>query len=128
MEKLVQLTWNREPVGPIPLGMLYVDKTWEGKIATLEPGYYKLLANNDLTVTAEGEDGRSFLIGEISFAGFTPDTPEKVVQSLTLIKENPIVGVILLGVTLVSLSVTAVSCSVEININNCKGNCGDQEN
>ncbi len=92
------------------------------------PGYYKLLANNDLTVTAEGEDGRSFLIGEISFAGFTPDTPEKVVQSLTLIKENPIVGVILLGVTLVSLSVTAVSCSVEININNCKGNCGDQEN
>jgi len=81
-----------------------------------------------LTVTAEGEDGQSFLIGEVSFSGFTPDAPGKVVQSLKLTKENPIIGWVLLGVTLVSLSTGAiVSCNVEVNINNCEGNCGDQE-
>jgi hypothetical protein len=129
---LVDLVLHRKPVGPVPIGMLYVDHEWDGGSFKLKPGYYQLKVTHylwwlpevvgGLWLTAEDEETIT-VIGEVSFGGFTRDAPQKVVQSFTIGKQNPVWFAILLGVVLL----TAGGCT--INIQQCNGSvCGQQNN
>ncbi|MEM4382223.1 MAG: hypothetical protein QXX19_08350, partial [Candidatus Caldarchaeum sp.] len=54
---LFEIVWKGKPVGPVPIGMLYVDHEFEGMIDKgtykLAPGYYWLKVDNDRRVLAE---------------------------------------------------------------------------
>lgn len=129
---LVDLVLHRKPVDPVPIGMLYVDHEWDSGLFKLKPGYYQLKVTHylwwlpevvgGLWLTAEDEETVT-VIGEVSFGGFTRDAPQRVVQSFTVGKQNPVWFAILLGVVLL----TAGGCT--INVQQCNGSvCGQQNN
>jgi|GEM_PF-3427093 len=133
---LVDLVVHRKPVGPVPIGMLYVDHEWDGGAFKLKPGYYQLKVTHylwwlpevvgGLWLTAEDEETIT-VIGEVSFGGFTRDVPQKVVQSFTVGKQNPVWFAIALGV---ALMLTAGGCTININNQTCNPGavCGQQNN
>ena len=96
---LFDLVWKRKPVGPVPIGMLYVDHIWDGGSFKLKPGYYQLKVTNDLRLTAEDEETIT-IIGDVSFGGFTREELQRIVQSFSIGKQNPAWFVIVLGAAL----------------------------
>lgn len=120
---LFDLVWKRKPVGPVPIGMLYVDHVWDAGLFKLKPGYYQLKVTNDLLLTAEDEEVTT-VIGEVSFGEFLRDEPQRTVLSFTVNKRNPVWFAIMLGVVLL----TAGGCTM--NVQQCAAGavCGQQNN
>lgn len=81
---LFDIVWKGKPVGPVPIGVLYVDHEFEGMIDrgayTLAPGYYWLKVDNDRRVIAEDSGGDSAIVGYASFGGFTAIQPRRAVR------------------------------------------------
>lgn len=130
---LVDLVLHRKPVGPVPIGMLYVDHEWDGGAFKLKPGYYQLKVTHylwwlpevvgGLWLTAEDEETIT-VIGEVSSVEFTPERPKGIVQSFTVGKRNPVWFAIGLGVALLFTG----GCTV--NVQQCQQGavCGQQNN
>ncbi len=120
---LFDLVWNRKPVGPLFIGMLYVDHRVElaldgGETIKLDPGSYYLKVNNNLQVIAEDSEGKGTRIGTISFGRFLRSKPQRTVQYFIAGKENPIWFAV--GLLLVFTAGAVTGCTMQVNTcNNC---------
>jgi hypothetical protein len=120
---LFDLVWNRKPVGPLLIGMLYVDHRIElaldgGGTVKLNPGSYYLKVSNDLQVIAEDSEGNGTKIGTISFGRFLQRKPQRTVQYFIVGKENPVWFAV--GILLIFTAGAVAGCTLQVNTcNNC---------
>ncbi|MEM2592187.1 MAG: hypothetical protein QXI60_06340 [Thermofilaceae archaeon] len=121
---LFDLVVHRKQVGPVPIGMLYIDKLLDARDFKLEAGYYYLKITNDLRVVAEDDMGNVTRIGNVSFSKWRGNPPQRTVQSLVIVKQNPILVIIGIGILIGGITVAVTSCDVNINIGS--GCAGDQ--
>ena len=113
---LFEIVWKGKPVGPVPIGMLYVDHEFVEMIDKgtykLAPGYYWLKVDNDRRVIAEDNAGNSTHIGYADFGGFTPIQPQRTVRYFLVAKENP--PWFALGLLLIFTAGAVTGCQINV--------------